>query len=60
MWGGGLSGEKIKGVDYGESYIKRGLSKCSPSLMHEKTKVVRGGLEDECGGIVVDFFKNKR
>lgn len=60
MCAGALNWAQIKEIVYGASDIKRGFSKFSPSLLHPKTKVVSGVLEDECGGIVVDFFKNKR
>ena len=60
MFAGALNWAQIKEIVYGASDIKRGFSTFSLSLLHPKTKVVSGVLEDECGGIVVDFFKNKR
>ena len=45
---------------YGASDAKRGYSRVTPSVLHPKTVVVSGVLEEPCGKIVSDFFKNKR
>ena len=55
-----LAWAQIGRVVYGASDPKRGFSLFSPSLMHPKTEVVSGVLEEECGNLVSDFFKNKR
>ena len=47
-------------VVYGAADPKRGFSKFSPSLLHPKTKVASGIMEEECGRIVSDFFMRKR
>lgn len=47
-------------IVYGASDPKRGYSRFSPSLLHPKTQVTTGVLEEECGSIVSDFFRNKR
>ena len=60
MCAGALAWAQIGKVVYGASDPKRGFSLFSPSLMHPKTEVVSGVLEDECGTLVSDFFKNKR
>ncbi len=60
MCAGALAWSKIGRVVYGASDPKRGFSQFSPSLMHPKTAVVSGVLEDECGSLVSDFFRNKR
>ena len=60
MCAGALAWSQIGRVVYGASDPKRGLSQFSPSLMHPKTAVVSGVLEDECGSLVSDFFRNKR
>lgn len=60
MCAGALAWSQIGRVVYGASDPKRGFSQFSPSLMHPKTAVVSGVLEDECGSLVSDFFKNKR
>ncbi len=60
MCAAALAWSQIKRVIYGASDSKRGYSKFIPSLMHPKTEVVGGILEEECGKIVTDFFKSKR
>lgn len=47
-------------IVYGASDPKRGYSLFMPSLLHPKTKVVSGVLAEECGGMVTEFFRNKR
>lgn len=60
MCAGALAWAQIGRVVYGASDPKRGFSLFSPSLMHPKTEVVSGVLEEECGNLVSDFFRNKR
>ena len=60
MCAGALAWSQIGRVVYGASDPKRGFSQFSPSLMHPKTGVVSGVLADECGGLVTEFFRNKR
>jgi tRNA(adenine34) deaminase len=45
---------------YGASDPKRGYTRVNPSVLHPKTIVVSSVLEDSCGKIVADFFRNKR
>lgn len=47
-------------IVYGASDPKRGYSLFKPSLLHPKTEVVSGVLAEECGGMVTEFFRNKR
>lgn len=47
-------------IVYGASDSKRGYSLFTPSLLHPKTEVVSGVLAEECGGMVTEFFRNKR
>lgn len=47
-------------IVYGASDPKRGYSLFTPSLLHPKTEVVSGALAEECGGMVTEFFRNKR
>ena len=60
MCAGALAWSQIGRVVYGASDPKRGFSLFSPSLMHPKTEVMGGVLEEECGRIVTEFFRNKR
>lgn len=45
---------------YGASDIKRGFSLQGEHLLHPKTEVVGGVLENECSSLVKEFFKHKR
>ncbi|MCK9207099.1 MAG: nucleoside deaminase [Salinivirgaceae bacterium] len=45
---------------YGASDTKRGFSLQGKHLLHPKTEVVGGVLENECSSLVKEFFKHKR
>lgn len=60
MCAGALAWAQVGKVVYGAADPKRGFSLFSPSLLHPKTELVSGILEDECGQLVSDFFKKKR
>lgn len=60
MCAGALAWSQIGKVVYGAADPKRGFSMFAPSLMHPKTEVTGGILEDECSRMVSDFFRNKR
>lgn len=60
MCAGALAWAQIGKVVYGAPDPKRGFTLFSPSLMHPKTEVVSGVLEDECSSLVVGFFKGRR
>ena len=60
MCASALAWSQIGRVVYGASDPKRGYSLFTPSLLHPKTEVNSGVLEDKCSSIVKDFFKSKR
>ncbi|MFT4525261.1 MAG: tRNA(adenine34) deaminase [Bacteroidia bacterium] len=47
-------------VVYGASDEKRGFSTISKKLLHPKTQVVSGVMENECAELMVEFFRKKR
>lgn len=51
---------QISRVVYGAKDIKRGYTTFSDRLLHPKTEVISGVLEEECGEIITNFFKEKR
>ena len=64
---GALSWAQIGRIVYGAKDIKRGFQKFENcvlsqnlSLLHPKTKVVSGVLEDECADLMKSFFAKKR
>ena len=60
MCAGALAWSQIRRVVYGAPDPKRGFSMFSPTLMHPKTEVSGGILEEACGKLVSDFFRSKR
>ncbi len=60
MCASALAWSQIGRLVYGASDPKRGYSLFTPSLLHPKTEVNSGVLEDKCSSIVKDFFKSKR
>ena len=60
MCAGALGWAQISDLIYGASDEKRGYTKFAPQALHPKTTVLKGILEKECAGLMVDFFKSKR
>ena len=60
MCAGAMNWAQLGELVYGASDPKRGYTRFTPSLLHPKTKVKAGIMDQECGGMVSDFFKNKR
>lgn len=60
MCAAALCWAQIGKIVYGTADPKRGYSKFTPSLLHPKTKVEHGILEEECSTLVKEFFQNKR
>ncbi|TAL57953.1 MAG: nucleoside deaminase [Bacteroidetes bacterium] len=47
-------------IVYGAKDEKRGYSVHQPSLIHPKTKIISGILEEECRKLMTEFFRKKR
>ena len=60
MCAGALNWSQIPELVYGTGDEKRGYSKISEALLHPKTKVKKGILENECRELMTSFFKTKR
>lgn len=60
MCGGAAFWTQIGRIVYGANDEKRGYSKLNPSILHPKTKVEKGILENECASLMQSFFKQKR
>lgn len=60
MCAAALSWAQIDNVVYGASEPKRGYSTISTKLLHPKTVVRVGVLEDECKELMTSFFKKLR
>lgn len=51
---------QISRVVFGAHDIKRGFSLLSSPILHPRTKVTSGILEEECSVLMKDFFRKKR
>ncbi len=60
MCAAALAWAQVDAVVYGADDPKRGYTMYSPSLLHPKTEVRRGVLQEECSKLVTDYFKSKR
>lgn len=60
MCAAALAWSQISRVVYGASDPKRGYSLFSPRLLHPKTEISGGILQQECSSLIVDYFRNKR
>lgn len=60
MCASALSWAQLGRLVYGTPDPKRGYSLYSPPLLHPKTSVTRGVLEEECSSLVSGYFKEKR
>jgi tRNA(adenine34) deaminase len=60
MCAGALNWSQIPELYYGAPDLKRGYSLISHTLLHPKTKVKSGILENECSDLMMGFFKAKR
>jgi tRNA(adenine34) deaminase len=60
MCAGAAFWTQIGKVVYGASDDKRGYTKTKAPLLHPRTVVVPGILEQECSALLTDFFKSKR
>ena len=60
MCAAALAWAQIPRIVYGADDPRRGYSLFSPSLLHPRTRVTRGILQEECAALMKEFFKDKR
>ena len=60
MCGGAAYWTQLKKLVYGAHDKKRGFSSLFQNILHPKTEIVGGLLEDDCSELLSGFFKNKR
>jgi tRNA(adenine34) deaminase len=60
MCAGALNWSQIPELIFGADDEKRGYSTISSALLHPKTKITKGILENDCRELMVNFFKAKR
>ncbi len=60
MCAGALHWTHISKIVYGATDEKRGFTKVNQVVLHPKTIVTKGVLENECAVLLKDFFASKR
>ena len=60
MCAGAIGWSQASALIYGAADEKKGYRNISGSLLHPKTKVLSGVLEQECRELLLKFFKSKR
>lgn len=60
MCAGAIGWAQIPTVVYGAGDEKRGFSHYAPKALHPKAVVRTGVLEEECAGLMKDFFGKRR
>lgn len=60
MCAGAMYWAQLASLSYGANDPKRGYSLFANDLLHPKTIVSKGIMEQECSNMLVSFFKKKR
>ncbi len=60
MCAGAAYWTQINKIVYGTKDDKKGFTNINKSLIHPKTKLISGVLENECAAIIQEFFNKKR
>ncbi len=60
MCAGAIGWSQASALVYGASDEKKGYTTVSGILLHPKTSVISGILEDECREVLLKFFKARR
>ena len=60
MCAGAIAWAQLGTLVYGAEDDKKGFSRVTTPLLHPKTKVVKGILQEKCSMILKDFFSMKR
>ncbi len=60
MCAGALAWSQIARIVYGAPDTKKGYRLVAPKVLHPKTQVVSGVMEEECAAVMKEFFQAKR
>ena len=60
MCAGALSWAQIGRIVYGASDPKKGYTTLAPEVLHPKTIISKGLMENECSELMRNFFQKKR
>ncbi len=51
---------QVSRIVYGAVDEKRGYTVVAPNILHPKTQIIGGVLEEQCGALMKTFFRSKR
>ena len=60
MCAGALYWSQLKKIVYAAPDLKRGFSLVKSSILHPKTEIIKGIMQQEASDLVTSFFKSKR
>jgi tRNA(adenine34) deaminase len=60
MCAGAIAWAQLSRIVYGAEDEKRGYMLFSPIILHPKTKVAQGVMQDDCSLLMKNFFRKKR
>jgi len=60
MCAGALGWSQVSELIYGADDEKKGYTRIKGSILHPKTNVRKGILENECGNLMREFFRKRR
>ncbi len=60
MCAGGLLWSQITKIVCGARDEKKGYSLFSPNILHPKTQIVTGVMQEECASLLTEFFQRNR
>ncbi len=60
MCAGAIGWAQIPRIVYGAPDVKRGYRAFAPKVMHPRATVTGGVLEEECAGMMKEFFRSRR
>jgi tRNA(adenine34) deaminase len=60
MCAGAIAWAQVSRIVYGAEDEKRGYMLYSPIILHPKTKVAQGVMQEDCSLLIKNFFKKKR
>ena len=60
MCAGALYWSQLKKIVYAAPDLKRGFSLVKSNILHPKTEIIKGIMQQEASDLVTSFFKSKR
>lgn len=60
MCAGALAWSQLDKIVIGAPDLERGFLRLSENILHPKTELIQGVMQEECSAIVLNFFKNLR